>query len=75
MSRADDAADLAALLSKVTLHARLGCIALKRVPDGRRDDAWLDALDEVREVLDLATGLRVRFEKWSKEANGMEVPT
>lgn len=73
MSRADDAADLAALLSKVTLHARLGCIALKRVPEGGRDDAWLDALDEVREVLDLATGLRVRFDKWARDANKVEV--
>jgi hypothetical protein len=69
MSRVDDAADLDALLAKVSMHSRLARVALKRVPEGGRDAAWLDALDEVREVLDLVTGVRVKFGKWSDEAN------
>ena len=71
MSRADDAAELDRLLSRVSMHARLARVALKRVPDGRRDDAWLDALDEVGAMLDEVTGIRVRFSKWSDEANGV----
>lgn len=69
MSRADDAADLDQLLARVSMHTRLARVALARVPEGGRDTAWLDALDEVREVLDLVTGVRVRFGKWSDEAN------
>lgn len=69
MSRADDAAELDRLLARVSMHSRLARVALKRVPEGARDGAWLDALDEVREVLDLATGLRVKFGQWSDEAN------
>jgi hypothetical protein len=69
MSRADDAADLDILLAKVSMHTRLARVALARVPEGGRDAAWLDALDEVREVLDLVTGVRVKFGKWSDEAN------
>ncbi len=67
MSRADDAAELDALLARVSMHSRLARVALKRVPEGARDEAWLDALDEVSAMLDVVTGVRVRFEKWSRE--------
>lgn len=75
MSRASDAAELERLLARLSLHARLARVALARVPDGGSEagEAWLDALDQVREVLDLATGIRVRFSKWSDEANGVKV--
>lgn len=68
MSRADDVDELNRLLARVSMHARLARVALKRMPDGRRDDpAWLDALDEVGAMLDVVTGVRVRFEKWSSD--------
>jgi hypothetical protein len=69
MSRADDAAELDALLAKVSMHSRLARVALNRVPEGARDGAWLDALDEVQCMLDVVTGVRVKFGKWSDEAN------
>ena len=69
MSRADDAAELDALLARVSMHSRLARVALKRVPEGARDQAWLDALDEVQQMLDVVTGVRVKFGKWSDEAN------
>jgi len=70
VSRADDAAELDALLARVSMHSRLARMALKRVPEGQRDGAWLDALDEVSAMLDCVTGVRVRFQKWSREAGG-----
>ena len=70
MSRADDAAELDALLARVSMHSRLARVALKRVPEGQRDGAWLDALDEVSAMLDVVTGVRVRFDKWSREQGG-----
>ena len=70
MSRADDAAELDALLARVSMHSRLARVALKRVPEGQRDGAWLDALDEVSAMLDVVTGVRVRFDKWAREQGG-----
>jgi hypothetical protein len=67
VSRADDAAELDALLAKVSMHSRLARVALKRVPEERRDAAWLDALDEVSVMLDTVTGVRVRFDRWARE--------
>lgn len=70
MSRASDLAELDHLLARLSLHARLARVSAKRVPEDGHE-AWLTALDELCEVLDLATGLRVRFSKWSDEANGV----
>lgn len=71
MTRRDDAADLDTLLAKVSMHSRLARLALARMPEGARDAAWLDALDEVQQMLDVVTGVRVKFGKWSDEANGV----
>ena len=70
MSRATDVDDLDRMLARVSLHARLARVAVKRVPEDGQE-AWLTGLDELREVLDLATGLRVRFQRWSDDANGV----
>jgi hypothetical protein len=76
MSRRDDADELARLLERVAVHGAKARACLARVPEGGRDDgAWLDALDEVRELLDVVTGVRVRFGQWSDEANRTGVRT
>lgn len=73
MTRRDDAHELTILLSQLSTRAAKARAMLGRVPEGGQEgrEAWLDGLEEVREVLDLATGLRVRFGKWSDEANGV----
>lgn len=71
MSRSDDALELTALLSQLSTRAAKARAMLGRVPEGGQEgrEAWLDGLEEVRGVLDLATGVRVRFQVWSDEAN------
>jgi hypothetical protein len=70
VSRRDDADELTQLLARVAVHGAKARACLGRVPEGGRDDgAWLDALDEVGELLDAVTGVRVRFGQWSDEAN------
>jgi hypothetical protein len=71
VSRADDAHELTVLLSQLSTRAAKARAMLGRVPEGGHDgrEAWLDGLEEVRGVLDVATGVRVKFQVWSDEAN------
>ena len=71
MSRADDAHELTVLLSQLSTRAAKARAMLGRVPEGGQEgrEAWLDGLEEVRGVLDVATGVRVRFQVWSDEAS------
>ena len=75
MSRVIDAPRLARDLTAARMHAAKATRHLNRAGEARgaasREEAWLDALDEVRQVLDAATGLRVLFERLSDEANGV----
>lgn len=77
MSRRDDAAELTDLLARVAVHGAKARACLGRVPEGGREgeECWLGALDEVRELLDAVTGVRVRFGQWSDEANRTGVRT
>ena len=71
VTRRDDAHELTALLSQLSTRAAKARAMLGRVPEGGQEgrEAWLDGLEEVRGVLDLATGVRVRFQAWSDEAS------
>lgn len=71
VTRRDDAHELTVLLSQLSTRAAKARAMLGRVHEGGQDgrEAWLDGLEEVRGVLDLATGVRVRFQVWSDEAS------
>lgn len=71
VTRRDDAHELTALLSQLSTRAAKARAMLGRVPEGGQEgrEAWLDGLEEVRAMLDIATGVRVRFGQWSDEAN------
>ena len=71
VTRRDDAHELTVLLSQLSTRAAKARAMLGRVPEGGQEgrEAWLDGLEEVRAMLDVATGVRVRFQVWSDEAN------
>ncbi len=69
---AGDHRQLTQRVAKIRTHAAKASKHLRTAADATGDaqeDAWLDALEEVREVLDVVTATRALFGRLSDEAN------
>lgn len=69
---AGDHRQLTQRVAKIQRHAGMASKHLRTAADATgdaQDEAWLDALEEMREVLDVVTATRALFGRLSDEAN------